>query len=218
MPKKRQEISLEDLDIGPYEIDKASIRVQNNVSTAKFSRFINLSGVSMKNPEFVIQTPNHFSAAVFRIVDSGYHYGKYTKCTKRVASNVFRSGKIVTTGAKLSSAAILQLSMALSRLKKNYDENISVSDFLLRNVVVTMKIPGKTVNLDRLYKDHPDFCCYSKKIFPGLIMILPNGHRPKANIFTSASIVMPGSYDLEYSEKCLTWVYNVIYDYLEDAE
>lgn len=201
---------------GKRKIDPSWMKVQNNVCTSSLSKPLNLNQLTSRIPSFGSSTPNHFSAAVVRLVDSEYSTNSpFNKFSKRITGNFFRSGRVVLTGSKNRKTATHALSTFLGMLKEKYDTELVTEDVSLRNVVVTIKIPDCEVDLEKLSYEKMNSCSYDPENFPGLTMSFPYGHTPTANIFKSGNIVLPGASNLKYAKECADFVYDKVFPYLK---
>lgn len=201
------------------QIDPSWMKIQNNVCTSSLSKPLNLNRLTYKLASFGSSAPNHFSAAVARVVDSEYSPNiPYNKLSKRIAGNFFPSGKIVLAGSKNRKACVCVLSMFLGMLKEKYKSDLFSEDVSLRNVVVTIRIPGVKVDLQRLSRDNMNSCSYDPENFPGLTLTLPHGHTPTAIIFDTGNLVLPGASNVVYAKTCADFVYDKIFPYITEKK
>ena len=103
---------------------------------------------------------------------------------------IFKSGKVVCTGAK--SEQISQTSAKLYyRQVKKLGFPVQLTDFKIQNVVASCDLQF-SISLEGLANEHYKFCRYDPELFPGLIYRLT---QPKLVmlIFNSGKIVFTGA-------------------------
>lgn len=141
--------------------------------------------------------PRRFGAVIMRIRDP------------RTTALVFKSGKMVVTGAKNTQdsqtagkkyAAIIQ--------KVGFDATFR--DFKIQNISATCDA-GFPIKLEGLLYAHPSNSTYEPEIFPGLVYRLPD---PKVVflVFVSGKVVITGA----KTEGALAVAFEAIYPHLLD--
>lgn len=151
-------------------------KVHNVVSTVDIGCTLDLLQIALRlrNAEY---NPKRFHAVVMRILEP------------RTAALIFRSGKIVVTGARSEAAAHLA-SRKYARLIQKLGFDVRFIDFKIQNMVAScdVKFP---IQIEKLYSLHLQFCSYEPELFPGLIyrMVKP---RLVLLIFVSGKIVLTG--------------------------
>lgn len=217
MLKKTKLESEDGLITGPHHIKKEWIEVENNVKTTCIrlqgdnkSNVIGLNNLATNCPSNTQQKPDDFYAVVSRFIYPG---GDIFKTPKSIAINVFPS-QSVCMGAKDSRIADYTLRLTVDTLDNDSVRKIVANKPPLKNIVLCVKIPNAKINLSALAASIPRQCTYSEENFPGATISIPN-HRPKANVFKSGIIVLPGPDNIKYGIKCMTHIYNIVYDFIE---
>ena len=103
---------------------------------------------------------------------------------------IFKSGKVVCTGAKSEEISRLSAKMYAKMIRK-IGYPIKLSDFKIQNVVASCDLKF-AISLEGLANEHHRFCRYDPELFPGLIYRLT---KPKLVmlIFVSGKIVFTGA-------------------------
>jgi transcription initiation factor TFIID TATA-box-binding protein len=104
---------------------------------------------------------------------------------------VFRSGKIVVTGAKSEELAMCAAKRYAKMIRKIINRKVDIGDFKIHNVVATADF-GMEIGLERLSLEHSTFSSYEPELFPGLVyrMISP---KCVMLIFASGKVVFTGA-------------------------
>lgn len=135
---------------------------------------LNLQTINFRtrNSEY---NPQRFHGVVMRIRDP--------RCT----ALIFRSGKLVCTGARNEHDAHLA-ARKFARIIQKLGHNVKFIDFKIQNLVATvdLRFPIRLENLNQM---HGQFSSYEPELFPGLIyrMIKP---RVVLLIFVSINMKM----------------------------
>ncbi|XP_054708122.1 uncharacterized protein LOC129217807 [Uloborus diversus] len=151
-------------------------KVHNVVCSVDLGCTLDLLKIALRlrNAEY---NPKRFHAVVMRILEP------------RTAALIFRTGRIVVTGARSEAAAHLA-ARKYARLIQKLGFDVKFIDFKIQNMVAScdVKFP---VQIERLYSSHYQFSNYEPEIFPGLIyrMVKP---RLVLLIFVSGKIVLTG--------------------------
>lgn len=177
-----------------------SIKIQNCVATVNLGCDLNLQKINFRtrNSEY---NPSRFHGVIMRI--------RAPRCT----ALIFRSGKVVCTGARNESdanlgarkfARILQklgypvsgnwiwhIASLIFRIFNNICLQVKFMDFKIQNLVATvdLRFPIRLENLNQM---HGQFSSYEPELFPGLIyrMVKP---RVVLLIFVNGKIVFTGA-------------------------
>ena len=115
-----------------------------------------------------------------------------TKPEMRTTALIFRSGKIVVTGAKSEELAETAAKHFSKILRKVFpSKHLQMEEFKVHNVVASCDF-GFQISLESLGAEHNKFATYEPELFPGLIyrMILP---KVCMLIFTSGKVVFTGA-------------------------
>ena len=152
------------------------ISIENVVASATIDQTLDLNEVTKKFPE-VEWNPEQFPGAVFRIKNP------------RTATLLFRSGKMVCTGAKsekLARNAVKKVVEALRDKKIKIKKNAVVT---IQNIVASINLGGK-VHLEEAARTLPR-SMYEPEQFPGLIhrMVDP---KTVILIFSTGKLVCTG--------------------------
>ncbi|XP_053697887.1 TBP-related factor [Sabethes cyaneus] len=161
---------------GPQEAIN-SVQVKNCVATVGLGCELNLQTINFRtrNSEY---NPSRFHGVVMRIRDP--------RCT----ALVFRSGKIVCTGARNEHDANLA-ARKFARIIQKVGYNVRFLDFKVQNLVATVDLRFP-IRLENLNQVHGQFSSYEPELFPGLIyrMVKP---RVVLLIFVNGKIVFTGA-------------------------
>uniref|UniRef100_A0AAG5DHJ5 TATA-box-binding protein n=1 Tax=Anopheles atroparvus TaxID=41427 RepID=A0AAG5DHJ5_ANOAO len=178
---------------GPQEAIN-SVLVRNCVATVSVGCELNLKTINFRtrNSEY---NPSRFHGVVMRIRDP--------RCT----ALVFRSGKIICTGAKNEAEANLGLRKFV-RIIQKLGNNVKFLDFKVQNLVATadLRFPIRLENLNQV---HGQFSSYEPELFPGLIyrMVKP---RVVLLIFVNGKIVFTGAKNLREINESLENIYPIL--------
>lgn len=147
------------------------------MATVSLGCELNLQSINFRtrNSEY---NPSRFHGVVMRIRDP--------RCT----ALVFRSGKIVCTGAKNEHDANLA-ARKFARIIQKVGYNVKFLEFKVQNLVATVDLRFP-VRLENLNQVHGQFSSYEPELFPGLIyrMVKP---RVVLLIFVNGKIVFTGA-------------------------
>ncbi|KAF2069257.1 hypothetical protein CYY_009427 [Polysphondylium violaceum] len=151
--------------------------LQNIVSTVNMATELDLKAIALgaRNAEY---NPKRFAAVIMRIREP------------KTTALIFKSGKMVCTGAKSEEASRLA-ARKYARIIQKLDFPAKFTDFKIQNIVGScdVKFP---IKLEGLHNSHTAFTNYEPEIFPGLIykMIQP---KVVLLIFVSGKIVLTGA-------------------------
>ena len=173
--------------------------LQNFVATCNMGSTVDLKHLarSARNCEY---NPKRFTAAILRVREP------------KTTALIFRSGKIVVTGAKTEDGCwraarkygrIIQQSS--KGQGKRYDQ---IFDFKVQNVVASCDVRFP-IRLEGLVRSHANHAHYEPELFPGLIYHLKE---PKVTllVFVSGKVVMTGA----RSPKAIYEAFDQMYDIL----
>ena len=114
------------------------------------------------------------------------------KDPQRTTALIFKTGKMVITGAKSeqqSEDAAKHYARAIEKVSK---QKIKITKFTVQNMVASCSVDHK-INLEALvHSNHKSFCTFNPDTFPGLIYQMT---KPKMCllIFASGKIVVTGA-------------------------
>ncbi|EAL69559.1 TATA-binding protein [Dictyostelium discoideum AX4] len=151
--------------------------LQNIVSTVNMATELDLKAIALgaRNAEY---NPKRFAAVIMRIREP------------KTTALIFKSGKMVCTGAKSEDASRFA-ARKYARIIQKLDFPARFTDFKIQNIVGScdVKFP---IKLELLHNAHTSFTNYEPEIFPGLIykMIQP---KVVLLIFVSGKIVLTGA-------------------------
>ena len=156
---------------------KPIVSIVNVVSSASIDQKMDLIKIEKKFPE-TEYNPEQFPGLVFRLTNP------------KTATLIFRTGKMVCTGAKSEELSIAAVNMVVQKLRKakiNIKKDAIIS---IQNIVSSINLGGK-IHLEKAAKTLPR-SLYEPEQFPGLI------HRmldPKTVIliFASGKLVCVGA-------------------------
>lgn len=172
----------------------SSIKVQNCVATVNLGCELDLRSINFRtrNSEY---NPSRFHGVVMRI--------REPRCT----ALVFRSGKIVCTGARNEDMANLGC-RKFARIIQKLNYPARFTEFKIQNLVATvdLRFPIKLENLNQM---HGQFSSYEPELFPGLIyrMVKP---RVVLLIFVNGKIVFTGAKSKDEISESLENIYPIL--------
>ncbi|MBA7480407.1 hypothetical protein ES707_15861 [subsurface metagenome] len=154
-----------------------SIRIENVVATATLNQKFDLNAVVKGNP-FVEYNPKRFPGLVFRIK------------RPKSAILIFRTGKMVCTGAKSEKESKRAIKKVIRELKKSGIIIISKPEIKVVNIVASANLFGRIELEDCAYSLGKTM--YEPEQFPGLIYRMDT---PKVVIllFASGKLVCTGA-------------------------
>ena len=107
---------------------------------------------------------------------------------------IFRSGKMVCTGAKSETDSHTAAKNYAKQLKKIANPNVHLTDFMIQNIVGSHDV-GFQIKLESLHQQTNErkiTCRYDPELFPGLIFRM-NEPKVVLLIFASGKIVLTGA-------------------------
>eukprot|EP00727_Mastigamoeba_balamuthi_P014088 m51a1_g9301 putative rna polymerase i and iii transcription factor complex component (325) ;mRNA; r:64249-65659 len=172
--------------------------LQNIVSTVNLNVELDLKEIALKarNAEY---NPKRFAAVVMRIREP------------KTTALIFRSGKMVCTGAKTEDSSKLAAKKYARIIQKLGYTSAKFIDFKVQNIVAScdLKFP---IRLEALATSQPQWCKYEPEIFPGLVFRVMN---PKVVllIFVSGKIVLTGAKTRQDIDAALNFIYPVLLNF-----
>ena len=156
---------------------KPMVSIENVVASATVDQKIDLIDITKKFPDTEYH-PDQFPGLVFRIK------------TPKTATLIFRTGKMVCTGAKSEEMARNAVKTVVQKLRKGYIKIKKDAVTTIQNIVAAINLGGK-IHLEQAARKLPR-SMYEPEQFPGLI------HRmlePKTVIllFASGKLVCTGA-------------------------
>lgn len=191
-----QQPALHVVPSGPQEAIN-SIKIQNCVASVSLGCELNLQTINFRtrNSEY---NPQRFHGVVMRI--------REPRCT----SLIFRSGKLVCTGARNEHDANLA-ARKFARIIQKLGHNVKFIDFKVQNLVATvdLRFPIRLENLNQM---HGQFSSYEPELFPGLIyrMVKP---RVVLLIFVNGKIVFTGAKSKAEIAESLENIYPILHSF-----
>ena len=155
---------------------KPIVSIENVVASATINQDLNLDDIQKKFPK-VEYNPELFPGAVFRISNP------------KTATLLFRTGKMVCTGAKSEELARKAVKMVVSQLRKGKIKIKNDAVITVQNIVAAVNLGGR-IHLELAARTLPR-SMYEPEQFPGLIhrMIDP---KVVILIFASGKLVCTG--------------------------
>ncbi|XP_049537827.1 TBP-related factor [Anopheles darlingi] len=178
---------------GPQEAIN-SVQVRNCVATVSVGCELNLKTINFRtrNTEY---NPSRFHGVVMRIRDP--------RCT----ALIFRSGKIICTGAKNEQEANLGMRKFV-RIIQKLGFDVKFLGFKVQNMIATadLRFPIRLENLNQV---HGQFSSYEPELFPGLIyrMVKP---RVVVLIFVNGKLVFTGAKNMREITESLENIYPIL--------
>ena len=156
---------------------KPIVSVENVVASASIDQDVDLDEITKKFPDTEYH-PDQFPGLVFRLN------------SPRTATLIFRTGKMVCTGAKSEELAIKAVNTVVQKLRR---ENIKIKKdavITVQNIVAAINLGGK-IHLEKAAKPLPR-SMYEPEQFPGLIhrMLEP---KTVVLLFASGKLVCTGA-------------------------
>jgi len=171
--------------------------LQNIVATCNLGQELDLKTVALhaRNAEY---NPKRFSAVIMRIREP------------KTTALIFRSGKMVVTGAKSEEQA-RTAARKYARIIQKLDFPIHFTDFKIQNIVgsVDVRFP---IRLEGLALKHDRYSSYEPELFPGLIyrMVQP---KIVLLIFVSGKVVLTGGKVRQEIYSAFDQIYPVLQEY-----
>lgn len=171
-----------------------SIKIQNCVATVNLGCDLNLQKINFRtrNSEY---NPSRFHGVIMRI--------RQPRCT----ALIFRSGKVVCTGARNETDANLG-TRKFARILQKLGFPVKFMEFKIQNLVATvdLRFPIRLENLNQM---HGQFSSYEPELFPGLIyrMVKP---RVVLLIFVNGKIVFTGAKSNQEISDSLENIYPIL--------
>ncbi|XP_043276873.1 TATA-box-binding protein isoform X2 [Venturia canescens] len=168
--------------------------LQNVVATVDLGTELKLMMINTRtrNSEY---NPARFTGLVMRIRNP------------RVTALIFRSGKLVCTGARCEEDVFLA-ARKFARIIQKLGFPVKFLNFKIQNIVATcdLKFPIKLENLNHM---HGQFSSYEPELYPGLIyrMVMP---RVVLLIFVNGKIVLTGAKNRSELHEALTNIHPIL--------
>ncbi|XP_044748180.1 TATA-box-binding protein [Coccinella septempunctata] len=171
-----------------------AVTFQNCVSTVALRTELNLASINARtrNSEY---NPARFHGLVMRIREP------------RATALIFKSGKIVCTGARNEQSSLIAMKK-FARIIQKLGFNIKFEEFTIQNLVATcdLKFPIKLENLNQM---HNQFSSYEPELFPGLIYRMIKPHLVLM-IFVNGKIVFTGAKTRSDVKEALDNIYPIL--------
>ncbi|XP_023030152.1 TBP-related factor [Leptinotarsa decemlineata] len=171
-----------------------NITLQNCVATIDLQTTLDLQVVNARtrNTEY---NPGRFHGVIMRLREP------------RTTALIFRSGKIVCTGARNEHDALLA-SKKFARIIQKVGFNVRLANFKIQNIVATcdLRFPIKLENLNMA---HMQFSSYEPELFPGLIYRM---YKPRLVmlIFVNGKVVFTGAKSRTDIKDALNNIYPIL--------
>ncbi|XP_055858424.1 TBP-related factor [Episyrphus balteatus] len=181
------------LAVGPKDA-LHEVKIQNVVATVSVACELNLQDINFRtrNSEY---NPSRFHGVVMRM--------REPRCT----ALIFRTGKIICTGARNEAQAHLG-ARKFARILQKLGYFVKFNDFKMQNIVATVDLRFP-IRLENLNQVHGQFSSYEPELFPGLIyrMVKP---RMVLLIFVNGKIVFTGAKAKREIMECLEIIYPIL--------
>ncbi|GJQ65454.1 hypothetical protein Trydic_g7559 [Trypoxylus dichotomus] len=154
-----------------------NITLQNCVATVDLGCELNLMTINSRtrNSEY---NPARFGGVIMRIREP------------RTTALIFKTGKIICTGARNEQDALLA-SKKFTRILQKLNFNVKFTNYKIQNIVAScdLRFPIKLENLNQM---HGQFSSYEPEVFPGLVyrMVKP---RLVLLIFVNGKVLFTGT-------------------------
>jgi len=155
---------------------KPIISIENVVASASVDQKLDLNEITKKFPDTEYH-PDQFPGLVFRLK------------TPKTATLVFRTGKMVCTGAKSEEMSRKAVKTVVQKLRKGGIKIKKDATVTIQNIVASINLGGK-ISLEQAARTLPR-SMYEPEQFPGVIHRMPD---PKTVIllFASGKLVCTG--------------------------
>ncbi len=162
---------------GPSSNTEVKVKIENIVATVSLSQQLDLFAIE-KNIPSVEYNPEQFPGLVYRLEEP------------RVTALIFKSGKMVVTGAKSTDQLIEAVKKIIRNLKKQGIQIYGRPKVQIQNIVASASL-GICVDLERAALLLPN-SMYEPEQFPGLIYRMDS---PKVVllVFSSGKMVITGA-------------------------
>ncbi len=156
---------------------KPIISIENVVASATIDQKLDLNEITEKFPD-IEWNPNVFPGAVFRLENP------------KTATLLFRSGKMICTGAKSEELSRKAVKKVVQKLRKGKIKIKKEATVKIQNMVASINLGGR-VDLEETARSLPR-SMYEPEQFPGLIhrMIYP---KTVILIFSTGKLVCTGA-------------------------
>ena len=156
---------------------KPIVSIENVVASASVDQEFDLNEITRKFPDTEYH-PDQFPGLVFRLK------------APKTATLIFRTGKMVCTGAKSEDLAIKAVRTVVQKLRKGKIKIKKDAVIVIQNIVASINLGGK-IHLERAARVLPR-SMYEPEQFPGLIFRMLD---PKTVIliFASGKLVCTGA-------------------------
>ncbi|XP_012539785.1 TATA-box-binding protein [Monomorium pharaonis] len=171
--------------------------LQNVVSTVNLQTELKLMYINVRtrNSEY---NPARFTGLIMRIQNP------------RATALIFRSGKLVCTGARSEEDSLLA-AKKFARIIQKLGFTIKFTCFKIQNIVATcdLKFP---IKLENLNANHPQFSSYEPELYPGLTyrMLAP---KVVLLIFVNGKVVLTGAKNRTELQNALNNIYPILKSY-----
>ncbi|KAK6143682.1 hypothetical protein DH2020_024030 [Rehmannia glutinosa] len=159
---------------------KPSPIIQNIVSTVNLDCKLNLQSIASKalNAEY---NPNRFSAVIMRIKEP------------KTTALIFKSGKVVCTGAKTEEASKIA-ARKFARIVQKLGFPVNFVNFRIQNIVAScdVRFVIRLESMAATCSDEEHSAVYEPELFPGLIY-RTNNSKVVILVFASGKIVIAGA-------------------------
>ena len=176
--------------------------LQNIVATCNLSVELDLKTIALhaRNAEY---TPKRFSAVIMRIREP------------KTTALIFRSGKMVVTGAKSEDQA-RNAARKYARIIQKLDFPVRFTDFKIQNMVGSCDVRFP-IRLEGLAYKHSHYSSYEPELFPGLIyrMVQP---KIVLLIFVSGKVVLTGGKVRNEIYKAFEQIYPVLQEFRKTSD
>jgi len=188
--------AINDLDDSQDKQETFHIQVQNIVATVNLGVTLDLEKISQtaRNAEY---NPRRFAAVIMRIREP------------RTTALIFRSGKMIITGAK-TEADSKHAAKIYTTIIQKVGFAAQFREYKVQNFTATCNV-GFPIRLEGLLYAHASNATYEPELFPGLVYRMTD---PKVVllIFVSGKIVVTGA----RSEEILGLAFEKIYTHLTE--
>jgi len=156
------------------------------VCTVDLGCILDLRKIALKtkNSEY---NPKRFHALIIRLRNP------------KTTAMIFKSGKLVCTGAKDEQTSRQAIKKFVQLIKNSGFSGIKIKNYSIRNLVAVcnFNLPIRLESINFTYKES---CMYEPEVFPGLIF-RPENTKVVAMIFMTGRVVLTGIKSIQEMER-----------------
>lgn len=165
---------------------------------------------------FHLRSDIDLKAVAFKARNAEYNPRKVNAVVLRFRSPrstalVYSNGKVMVTGSRSESEALISCKKVSKIIYKIGNENVRFSNFQIENIVASTDVRFP-VRLEGMAYEHRQSCSYEPELFPGLVYRLLE---PKISllVFVSGKVVITGGRNRSDIITAFKSIFPVLYKY-----